>query len=144
MNIYGKWQIWKKKSKFHCFESEIIWQTQICTKWYQLKLSNLYLAKVIVIPEFFKSFWQVLFKKIPKFQNFSMRSYRELQYAQNDTKCSSQAWFKPKLWSFLTFFKSFWEMLFKEFQNFKILSMRSYGKLQYAQNDTDCSTLACI
>jgi hypothetical protein len=67
--------------------SEIIWQTQICTKWYQLKLSNLYLAKSIAIPEFLKSFWQVLFKKMSKFKNFSMRSYRGLQYAQNDTKC---------------------------------------------------------
>jgi hypothetical protein len=33
-----------------------------------------------------------------KFKISSMRSYGELQYAQNDTDCSSLAFIKPKLW----------------------------------------------
>jgi hypothetical protein len=36
------------------------------SKWHQLKLSSLYLAKVMAIPDFFKSFCQEI-SKISKF-----------------------------------------------------------------------------
>jgi hypothetical protein len=42
------------------------------------------------------------------------------------------------------FFQEFLRIFIQKNSKFKISSMKSYGELQYAQNDTDCSSLACI
>jgi hypothetical protein len=47
-----------------------------------MQLSSLYVAKVMVIPDFFKEFLRIFIQEI---------SDGELQYAQNDIKCSSLA-----------------------------------------------------
>jgi hypothetical protein len=70
MNIDWKWKSLTKLSEisnFQSFENEVIWQTPIHTKWYQLQLSSMYLVKVMAIIDFFQEFLKLLFKKIPKF-----------------------------------------------------------------------------
>jgi hypothetical protein len=76
----------------------------------QSQLSSLYLAKVMAITD--KSLRELFFKKILKVKILRMRSYAEVQYAQNDTNCSSLACVL-KSWPFLTFF--FW-ILIQEIQ----------------------------
>jgi hypothetical protein len=76
----------QENSKIQNFEYEVIWRTPIRTKQHQVLLPSLQLAEVMAIPDFFKEFLTFSFKKIYQFKILSMRSYGELQYAQNDTK----------------------------------------------------------
>jgi hypothetical protein len=50
-----------------------------------MQLFSLYVAKVMAIPDFFKEFLRIFIQEISKIQKLSMRSYGELEYAQNDT-----------------------------------------------------------
>jgi hypothetical protein len=122
----------------------------------RLQLSSLYLAKVMAIPDFFKEFLRIFIQKISKIPNFeyeviwktSMRSkWRQeslssLQLAKVMAIPKLEIWVLQNFWSnFKVLTCNFLTITKKKFQ---ILSMRSYGELQYAQNDTNCSSLACI
>jgi hypothetical protein len=57
-------------SKIPNFEYKVRWRTPIRTKLYQMQLSSLYVAKVMVIPDFFKEFLRIFIQEISKIQNF--------------------------------------------------------------------------
>jgi hypothetical protein len=53
-------------SKIPNFEYRVRWRTLIRTKWYQMQLSSLYVAKVMAIPDFFKEFLRIFIQEIKK------------------------------------------------------------------------------
>jgi hypothetical protein len=68
----------QENSKIPNLKYDVIWKTAIRTKRYQMQLSNLYVAKVMVIPDFFGEFFEFSFKKFPKFETLSIKSYGKL------------------------------------------------------------------
>jgi hypothetical protein len=57
-------------SKIPNLEYEVRWKTPIRTKWYQMQLSSLYVAKVMVIPDFFEEFLRIFIQENSKIPNF--------------------------------------------------------------------------
>jgi hypothetical protein len=56
-----------------------------------MQLSSLYVAKNMAIPDFFQEFLTFFIQANSKIPNFKYDVIWKLQYAQNDTKCSSLA-----------------------------------------------------
>jgi hypothetical protein len=152
---------WKTKSiTLNKWEHSAQYHPNICTKCsisFETCKRSLAISDLIsCIKNFVDRLLQLTKPVEAKVQNITVNCFRSLGAQTNflcatndlvfqcikDTDYNSLGCIMPKLWLFLTFFKSFWYFLFKKYQNYKIWSFRLFGELQRVHNDTNCSSWA--
>jgi hypothetical protein len=123
-----KWQIWKKKklseiSKFHSFEYEIIWQTQIRTKWYQVSVKKITKLQIFsmssldytkVIPDLFQEFLRNVIQENSKIQNFEYEVIRRTFIRTKWHQLQLSSLYLAKVMAIPDFFKEFLRIFIQE------------------------------
>jgi hypothetical protein len=66
----------QESSKFINLKYTVILRTPKYTKWHKLLLSSLFLAKVMVIHDFFQEFMKILFEEISKLKYDQLENFK--------------------------------------------------------------------